>query len=254
MSTLKIENIIGFPIIADPKDICLDQIAEWLKDERSSKFFACANPHSLVVAMDDPVFQQALLSADLLTPDGSGIVLASKMLGGSIRQRITGADIFRGVCEIQNKSGGSVFFLGSTEQNLAAIRSRMAWDYPNIRVAGTYSPPYSASFSPSENDAMISAVNKACADVLWVGMTAPKQEKWIHENLSHIDVRFVGAIGAVFDFYTGNVKRSHPFFQRVGLEWLPRLLREPRRLWRRNFVSSPVFLAHVMASMIAGYR
>lgn len=97
-----------------------------------------------------------------------------------------------------------------------------------------------------ELEAMIAAINQASPDILWVGMTAPKQEKWIHQNLHRLDVRFVAAIGAVFDFYTGRVKRSHPIFQRLGLEWLPRLVQEPRRLWRRMFVSAPIFLWHVV--------
>ena len=92
---------------------------------------------------------------------------------------------------------------------------------------------------------MRDAINEARPDVLWVGMTAPKQEKWIYENRSGLDVKFIGPIGAVFDFYAGSVKRSHPLFQRMGLEWLPRLIRQPRRLWRRNFISNPSFLLRV---------
>jgi N-acetylglucosaminyldiphosphoundecaprenol N-acetyl-beta-D-mannosaminyltransferase len=92
---------------------------------------------------------------------------------------------------------------------------------------------------------MVEAVNRVRPDILWVGMTAPKQEKWIYLNRNRLEVRFIGAVGAVFDFYAGNVKRSHPIFQRLGLEWLPRLLREPRRLFKRNFVSSPLFLYRV---------
>jgi N-acetylglucosaminyldiphosphoundecaprenol N-acetyl-beta-D-mannosaminyltransferase len=91
---------------------------------------------------------------------------------------------------------------------------------------------------------MIEAVNSAKPDVLWVGMTAPKQEKWIANNISRLNVRFIGAIGAVFDFYAGKVKRSKPVFQRLGLEWLPRLINEPKRLWRRTFVSAPIFILH----------
>jgi N-acetylglucosaminyldiphosphoundecaprenol N-acetyl-beta-D-mannosaminyltransferase len=188
------------------------------------------------------VYRNALLSADLLTPDGTGIVLASRIFGGCIRSRITGTDIYVGVCKLLNDSKRSVFFLGSTEENLSAIRAKMSKEYPNIRIAGTYSPPFKTSFSPNDNDLMIRAINDAHPDVLWVGMTAPKQEKWVHENLFRLDVGFVGAVGAVFDFYTENVKRSHPAFQRLGLEWLPRLVKEPRRLWRRNFISTPIFV------------
>ena len=99
---------------------------------------------------------------------------------------------------------------------------------------------------------MIEAVNTAKPDVLWVGMTAPKQEKWIYQNRDKLDVKFIGAIGAVFDFYAGTVKRPHPIFQKMGLEWLPRLCSEPRRLWRRNFVSNPLFMLRVIKARLKG--
>jgi len=99
---------------------------------------------------------------------------------------------------------------------------------------------------------MIDAINATQADVLWVGMTAPKQEKWIYVNRERLEVRFAAAIGAVFDFYTGRVKRSHPVFQWLGLEWLPRLVQQPRRLWRRMFISAPIFLWDAVKSHKAG--
>jgi N-acetylglucosaminyldiphosphoundecaprenol N-acetyl-beta-D-mannosaminyltransferase len=147
---------------------------------------------------------------------------------------------------LNKEKGRRYFFLGSTEKNLIKIKEKMNEDYPNITVAGTYSPPFKPEFSEEENQLMIDAIIRARPDVLWVGMTAPKQEKWIFQNKDKLNVKFIGAIGAVFDFYSGNVKRSHPFFQKLGLEWLPRLLRQPRRLWRRNFISNPLFLLRVM--------
>jgi len=93
---------------------------------------------------------------------------------------------------------------------------------------------------------MVDEINRVKPDMLWVGMTAPKQEKWIYRNKYELDVEFIGAIGAVFDFYTGTINRSRPWFQKHGLEWLPRLLRQPRRLWRRSLVSSPMFLIRIL--------
>ena len=182
-----------------------------------------------------------------MIPDGSGIVLASCLLGGKIRQRITGSDIFSALNSKVNELGGfSVFFLGSTTECLEEIRVRMARDFPRVRFLGSYSPPFKQDYTDNELDAMVEAINQVRPDILWVGMTAPKQEKWIHRNLHRLDVRFAAAIGAVFDFYTGRIKRSHPYFQRLGLEWLPRLVQEPKRLWRRMFISAPIFLWHVM--------
>ena len=241
------ENILGYKVISQQPKQCIDLIGPWLDSGEMGKVFVCANPHSLVQANNDPLFQQAIHNADLVTPDGAGIVIASKILGGSIRERITGSDIFRGLSEELNKIGGkSYFFLGSTEETLVAIKEKMAVEYPNIRFAGSFSPPYKPEFSKEDSRKMIEVVNAARPDVLWVGMTAPKQEKWIHQHRAQLNVKFIGAIGAVFDFYVGNVKRSHPVFQKIGLEWLPRLLQEPRRLFRRNFVSSPLFLLQVL--------
>jgi N-acetylglucosaminyldiphosphoundecaprenol N-acetyl-beta-D-mannosaminyltransferase len=126
----------------------------------------------------------------------------------------------------------------------------MSKDYPNIRFAGSYSPPYKDDYDEKELDEMIEIINQAHPDILWVGMTAPKQEKWIYQNLHRLDIRFAAAIGAVFDFYTGRVKRSHPIFQKLGLEWLPRLVQQPKRLWRRTFISAPIFIWNVLWALV----
>jgi N-acetylglucosaminyldiphosphoundecaprenol N-acetyl-beta-D-mannosaminyltransferase len=246
------ENIVGYKVGTLGPAACVADVAAWIRAKRPAesvgqgRWLACMNPHSYTVAIQDAPFSNALRAADWLIPDGAGVVLGSKMLGGRIRERVTGSDIFFGLMKELNQAGGSsVFFLGSTEETLAAIRERVAVDYPNVRVAGTYSPPFKQVYSEDELDAMVAAVNSAAPDVLWVGMTAPKQEKWIHAECGRLNVKFAAAIGAVFDFYTGRVKRSHPVFQRLWLEWLPRLVQEPRRLWRRMFVSAPVFLLAV---------
>lgn len=240
------EIILGYPVATLNVQDCVGDICAAVDKKEEKVWLACLNPHSYAVALDDKKFSLALLSASWLVPDGVGIVYASRWLGGSIRQRVTGSDIFFALHERMNSAGGySVFFLGASEETLDAIRIRMAEDYPNVRVAGTYSPPFKPEYTSAELDDMVSAVNAHRPDVLWVGMTAPKQEKWILENLGRLDIRFAGAVGAVFDFYTGKVKRSHPLFQNLGLEWLPRLVQQPRRLWRRMFISAPVFLFHI---------
>lgn len=247
-NNVPVEEILGYRVCTDPASRCVERILSWIDAQEPGRYFACANPHSLEVARTDPSFRAALLGSDLLVPDGVGMVYGSRLLGGEIRARVTGSDIFEGVQrELDRRGGYSVFFLGSTEEVLAKIARRMEREYPNLRWAGSYSPPFAGDFTPEQNEAMVAAVNRVRPDLLWVGMTAPKQEKWIARHRDRLEVKFIGPIGAVFDFYAGTVRRSHPLFQRLGLEWLPRLLQQPRRLWRRNFVSSPCFVLRVLA-------
>jgi N-acetylglucosaminyldiphosphoundecaprenol N-acetyl-beta-D-mannosaminyltransferase len=262
---IRTEDILGYSVAAVSPQACVDALVKGIDAVTRGEagegavgagtaakpfWLACLNPHSAQMAMPDPA-AEALKAADVLIPDGVGIVLASRILGGGIRERITGSDIFLELSRRLNDRGGaSYFFLGSTQETLAAIETKLAGEFPGIRFAGAYSPPFKEVFSEEKNRAMIEAVNQAAPDVLWVGMTAPKQEKWIYHNKDRLNVKFIGAIGAVFDFYAGTVKRPPPWFLDHGLEWLPRLLGEPRRLWKRMFVSAPLFMARVLAERI----
>ena len=147
--------------------------------------------------------------------------------------------------EDANKHKKKVFYLGAAPNTLKLIEERMLKEYPNIKMS-SYSPPYKAEFSESDSEKMISEVNNFKPDVLFVGMTAPKQEKWVTLNKENLNATITVSIGAVFDFYAGTVERSSPFWINIGLEWLPRLLKEPKRLWRRNFVSTPLFLWYLL--------
>jgi len=244
-------DLFGYRISTAPLGPTVEAALAAIDDKRHCSYLACANPHSVVEADNDPAFRRALTEADILVPDGAGIVLAAKLLGHPPIERLPGHDVFTGVMAgLSARGRGRVFFLGSTPAVLAKIRAQVAKDYPNLTVVGVYSPPFRAEFTEEDNDAMISAINDSAPDVLWVGMTAPKQEKWLHANRDRLAVPFAGAIGAVFDFYAGTKQRSPEWAQKMGMEWLPRLMREPRRLWRRNFVSSPLFLAKVAGQMV----
>jgi N-acetylglucosaminyldiphosphoundecaprenol N-acetyl-beta-D-mannosaminyltransferase len=178
MYTIATENILGYQIAVTGKNTCTEHIMSWIDSGNETKCFVCANPHSLIIAETDSFFRKAIQAADLLTPDGVGIVLASKILGGRIQERVTGSNIFSGLSKaLNNKSKGkfSYFFLGSTDKTLAAIKNKMAEDYPNIRFAGSYSPPFKAEFNKKESQMMIEAVNSARPDVLWVGFPKRKE-------------------------------------------------------------------------------
>jgi N-acetylglucosaminyldiphosphoundecaprenol N-acetyl-beta-D-mannosaminyltransferase len=248
------EIILGYRVSTSHLDGLINELEASRKTDQPCRWLACLNPHSYVTALHDARFRDALHSANWLIPDGVGIVIASRAQSGQVADRITGWDVFLGLHNRLNHAGeGRIFLLGSSEETLNKITTKLAQDFPRVTVVGSLSPPYRSVFTTEETNAMIDRINASGADVLWVALTAPKQEKWIHENCSRLDVRIALAVGAVFDFYAGNVLRSSALFQRLGLEWLPRLLREPRRLWRRTFISAPIFLLHVLCTMV-GYR
>lgn len=245
-------KIMGYSVSLGDRTDIRNQIESILnKNERRCAWLACLNPHSYAVAKSDVDFQTALHSCDWLIPDGIGIVMVSRLRRGPVRVRVTGSDIFESVMDSLEKRGGSVFFLGGTNETLSAIQRKVNFDYPSVRIAGMYSPPFKNSYSSREKSYMVARINSANADVLWVGLTAPKQEKLISDLKEKLDVQFAGAVGAVFDFYSGGVKRSHPVFQNTGLEWLPRLVKQPKRLWRRMFVSAPIFLIDFIKESLA---
>lgn len=251
-----VEDVLGFGITTLDEAACVDLALSWIDSGEKGKRIVCMNPHSFEAARGDPVFSRAIRTADLVLPDGVGVCIASMLLGGVIRKRITGSDIFRGLMDRLEREGGrSVFFLGSTDANLNAIRLRMEKDFPNVRIAGLYAPPFKRELDPCDDALILEVIGRAKPDVLWVGMSAPKQEKWMHRHRDALDVKVVGAIGAVFDFYSGKVRRSRPFFRECGLEWLPRLMQEPERLWDRMLVSAPRFMTRVLEARLRdGHR
>ena len=207
------------------------------------------NPHSFCEAKKDKVFTEALLSSDVLLPDGSGIVLATKILTGKKINKIAGADVHQYLLEQAHLKSQKVFYLGASENTLLLIAKRIKIEFSNVKME-SYSPPYKPEFSEEDSKKMVEAVNNFKPQILFVGMTAPKQEKWVYTHKSQLDAKIICSIGAVFDFYAGTVKRPGKFWIQLGLEWFPRLLREPKRLWRRNFVSTPLFLWDVCLEKI----
>ena len=236
------------------KDLTLTRSRSEMAGWPDGKFLiGTVNAHSFVAAQRDAAFADALLSADALLPDGISIVRACRWLGteNAPDEKIAGADLFAYEMGKLEGKGGICFFLGSSPEVLARIRKKAAEVYPHIRVI-TYSPPYKPVFTAEENQAMVEAVNAAKPDLLWVGMTAPKQEKWLHEHWAELDLHgHAGAIGAVFDFFAGTVERApQPWIDR-GLEWLYRLIREPRRTWRRYLIDNPRFLWLVLQERLS---
>lgn len=212
------------------------------------------NAHSFNTAQKDALFAQALAQGDRLIPDGISIVKACRWLNAKSQpqERIAGWDLFAFEMSRLNERGGKCFFMGSSEKVLGLIKQQAAVEYPNIQIE-TYSPPYKPTFTDEDNKAIIDAINAANPDLLWIGMTAPKQEKWAFEHWAELNIHcHVGTIGAVFDFFAGTVERAPLWWQNQGLEWLYRLLKEPRRMWRRYIIGNVLFLWNITKEKLMG--
>lgn len=206
------------------------------------------NAHSYNVARKDELFADALQKGDYLIPDGISIVKACKWINAKSKpkERVAGYDLFEFEMEKLNNKGGTVMFMGSSEKTLALDVKQAAMRFPNLKVV-TYSPPYKPVFTEEDNRAIIEAINNANPDLLWIGMTAPKQEKWTYSHWNELNIHcHVGTIGAVFDFFAGTVERAPKWWQRHGLEWLYRLIKEPRRMWRRYIIGNTKFLWYML--------
>lgn len=234
--------LLGVPIDRKPLPSLTEESLQAIDGSVSQRIFACANPHSLVVAHGDPDFQRALVQAEFVVADGIGVSLMARLTGLQIGPRIAGLDYFFAVLNALHARGaGRVFFFGSSQRVLDLIAARFVKEFPSLTLCGLLSPPF-GEWDETENSKMIRQINEARPDVLWVGMTAPKQEKWVERNRQALQVPIIGSIGAVFDFYAGTYPRAPYWVCRLGFEWAYRFVLEPRRMWRRNFVSAPKFI------------
>ncbi len=251
-------------------DLSIVESQDTLKDIPDGKVLInTINAHSFNVAQKDELFAKSLAKGDYLIPDGASIIKACRLLKARSqpKERIAGWDLFAFEMErleVRSKKAlgehsemlaaeGTqedgrrlkVMFMGSSEKVLSLIRERAAKDYPNLEVI-TYSPPYKLEFSNEDNLAIIKAINEVNPDLLWIGMTAPKQEKWTYQHWNELNIHcHVGTIGAVFDFYAGTAQRAPKWWQEHSLEWLYRLIKEPKRMWRRYVLGNPLFLWNI---------
>ncbi|MBC7915419.1 MAG: WecB/TagA/CpsF family glycosyltransferase [Pyrinomonadaceae bacterium] len=208
------------------------------------------NQYSFCLADKDMAFKKALQTSDILLPDGIGIVAAEAILSGRKIKKISGSTIHQHLLKRLNAEGGSCFYLGSSQSTLQKIKDRVAVEYPSIRVE-FHSPPFKSTFSDLDNERMVNEINNFNPDVLFIGMTAPKQEKWATKFKEQINARTICSVGAVFDFYAGTVKRPGKMWIGLGLEWLGRLISEPKRMWKRYLYYGPVFVYIVVKKKLA---
>jgi N-acetylglucosaminyldiphosphoundecaprenol N-acetyl-beta-D-mannosaminyltransferase len=224
-------------------------IVQGALDNETTSAINTMNAHSFNVSLQDANFHRALLASDSLVADGVGVVWAAKAMGTRNLKKVSGYDLFAAAMEIANHQKLIVGFLGSTPEVLEKIKTKAAADYPDA-VVKVLSPPFASEFSEDEAIQLIGDLGHV--DILFVGMTAPKQEKFVYQFKEHITARVAMSIGAVFDFYSGTTKRPHPIFIRMGLEWLGRSIADPKKLGKRNLVAIPKFVFNCIKKAATG--
>jgi len=220
---------------------------DWIAQRRSGsvnargKYVCFLSVHGLITAHDDAEFQSVLNAADIVSPDGMPIVWALRSFGYKSQERVYGPTAMLSLCEDAERYGHRLFLYGGTERSLSRLVSRLQQHFPRLQVVGAYSPPF-RPLTDSEDRALVQALIESDADMVFVGISTPKQERWMADHVYKLPGVVLAGVGAAFDFHAGVVKQAPHRLQRLGLEWLFRLLMEPRRLWRRYVLVTPRFL------------
>lgn len=237
-------TILGAGIDRLGADAAVARIEGWISERpRRSHHVVVTGFHGIWIGYQDPTFRDILNRSDLFCPDGIAPIWLARLRGEPLPERIPGAELMRRLLQAADTRGYSSFFYGDTTETLDALSLQLRQRYPGHRIVGTRSPPFRA-LSPAETAADIDRINASGADLLWVGLGLPKQERWIDAHLGRLRVPVVIGVGAAFGFLSGRVARVPPWLGDAGFEWLWRLAVEPRKLWRRDIIDGPRFLYH----------
>lgn len=233
-------DILGTEVDRVTLDELLKEIEGNIVD-KTPQYIITSNVDYLILKRKDRKFEKTFNNATYIVPDGAPLIWASKFLGTPLEERITGTDILMGLSELSAKKGHSIFLLGGAEGVADKVAQVLQKKFPGLRVAGTYSPYFGFEEDTVENDRIVRIIKETQPDILFAALGAPKGEKWIYDFYRSLGVPLSMNIGAVFDFVSGRIKRAPKWMQRIGFEWLWRLLKEPRRLWRRYLLRDMTF-------------
>lgn len=242
--TLKRVNVLGVGVSALNMDLALAEIAEAV--EKKNKGYVCVTGvHGVSEAQTDPDFRQILNRCFLCTPDGMPLVWVGRLQGQKQMDRVYGPDLMLAVMEESERRGWRHFFYGGANGTADLLKAKLTARFPKLQVVGTYEPPF-RPLNAEEQAALAESVRLTKPDMMWVGLSTPKQERFMSEYLSRLDVTLMFGVGAAFDFHAGKVRQAPYWMQRSGLEWFFRLCSEPKRLWKRYLRNNPLFVARIV--------
>jgi N-acetylglucosaminyldiphosphoundecaprenol N-acetyl-beta-D-mannosaminyltransferase len=216
----------------------------WIRNRDGSHSIAATSMHGIVEAQRDPTFKKTLNSTDLVVPDGMPLVWLGRRVGCHLPRRVYGPDLMLAFCEQTGGRGYRHFFYGGEPGVPERLVDSLKRRFPLIEVCGTFSPPF-RPLNEEEDREIGNMISRAAPDVLWVGLGTPKQERWMREHRDKLNVPVLVSVGAAFDFFSGRRNQAPSWMREHGLEWLFRLMQEPRRLWRRYLVDGFRFVAYL---------
>jgi N-acetylglucosaminyldiphosphoundecaprenol N-acetyl-beta-D-mannosaminyltransferase len=234
-------DVLGVHVSAVNPDMALDEIERWIAT--GEHHYVCVTGvHGVMESQRDPALREIHNRSGLTTPDGMPMVWAGHRAGASWMERVYGPDLMLDVLARSVERGWTSYLYGGKDGVPELLEKRLAARLPGLRIVGSYAPPFRA-LTPEEDEAIVERINAANPDLVWIGLSTPKQERWMAAHVGQLHAHALFGVGAAFDMHAGTLRQAPRWMQRAGLEWAFRLYREPRRLWRRYFSNNPRFVA-----------
>ena len=242
-------DVLGVGVSAINLDLAFDEISRWV--EADERHYVCVTGvHGIVESRRDPELRRIHNGAGLVTPDGMPLVWILRHAGMAHVDRVYGPDLMEEVSRRGQACGFRHFMYGASETALERLKAALLARYPDMRIVGTLSPPY-RPLTEAEDEEIVRIINEAAPNIVWVGLSTPKQERWMATHVDRLSANALIGVGAAFDLCSGMVRQAPRFIQRSGMEWAFRLAMEPRRLWKRYLTNNPLFLLHLVRERLA---
>ncbi len=246
MRTTPKQMVVGVGVSATSYHDTADAIREWVEEQREipsrpARYICVTSVHGIITAREAPAFRDILNDADIVTPDGMPVVWAMRSFGVRNQERVYGPDLMLALCQQAAEFGHRVFLYGARPETLESLQATLVRRCPGLQIVGLISPPF-RPLTPAEDLVYVRKIQESRADLVFVGLSTPKQERWMQSHRLSLPGTILVGVGAAFDFHAGRIRQAQGWIRRAGLEWLFRLLMEPRRLWKRYLLTTPKFL------------
>jgi N-acetylglucosaminyldiphosphoundecaprenol N-acetyl-beta-D-mannosaminyltransferase len=242
-------DVLGVDVSAVNMQMAVQQVHEWVA-RRERNYVCITGVHGVMESQRDPLLKQIHNQAGMVTPDGMPMVWVNKLRGNGHVSRVYGPDLMLEVCALSLRKNWKHFFYGGADGVADLLAQRLTERFPGLQVAGTHCPPF-RKLTDEEDRAVVHKINASSADIVWVGLSTPKQEYWMHDHVGRLAAPVMVGVGAAFDFHAGLKSQAPRWMQKTGLEWFYRLCTEPQRLWKRYLTNNPLFVWNLMLQSLS---